>query len=453
MGLPWIDRLTRYGSMVLLIALGCSTGLIPLQRRAAGAEKATQADPASNGAVAVSSETFLRSLGVVTHVDQGYDAKSYVRPLQYLGVRNIREGQRNLSGSIMLHKQVGILVDLNGADVSGLIAAARTLAVSGALLSLEGPNEPNNSLVNYEGQRGGGTGSWVPVAKLQQNLYKSVKDDPLLKQYPVFHVSEGGAEANNVGMQFLTIPKGAGTLMPDGTQFADYANPHNYVSGNCHRYVNNQAWQAADPTLNSCWDGLFVEYGHTWKRGYTGYTDAQLQTLPRVSTETGWDSVSDPGGENVQGKVLVNTYLAQFARGWRYTFIYELGDGEGGNGNQGLFHKDWSPKLAARYIHNLTSILADESSIPHPARLVYSMKDQPLTVHDLPLQKSSGQFELVVWGEQVVGKNDIVVHFDVVHPMVNVYDVTSGVAPILTLSNVTDVPLSVSDHALIIETR
>ncbi|PMX02929.1 glycosyl hydrolase, partial [Pseudomonas sp. FW215-L1] len=84
--------------------------------------------------------------------------------------------------------------------------------------------------------------------------------DPELQKYPVFHVSEGGAETDNVGLQFLAIPKGATTLLPAGTEFADYANVHNYVSAN-GVLEDNQAWQAADPTLNSRWDGLFGEYG------------------------------------------------------------------------------------------------------------------------------------------------------------------------------------------------
>lgn len=453
MGLAYNDWLTRHCRAVLRIVLGCSTAAIALPYWAAHAQVGTQAHPEQSKGVAVSSATFLSSLGVVTHGDQGYDARTYVRPLQYLGIRNIREGERNLPATLMLHEQTGILVDLAGPDVKGMIAAAKVLAASGALLSLEGPNEPNNSPIEYEGERGGGTDSWLPVAKLQRDLYKSVKDDEVLKHYPVFHVSEGGAEADNVGMQFLTIPKGAATLMPDGTQYADYANTHNYVIGNCHKYVDNQAWQAADPTLQDCWDGLFAEYGRTWKQHYKGYTEAELQTLPRVSTETGWDSVSDPGGEEVQGKILVNTYLAQFARGWRYTFIYELGDGEGGEGNQGLFHKNWSPKRAATYIHNLTSILADKSPLPRPAKLAYSIARQPPTVHDLLLRKSSGPFELVVWGEQTEGKNDVVVHFGAKHSKVNVYDVTQGTTPVQTLANVTDVRLSVSDHALIIETE
>ena len=126
-------------------------------------------------------------------------------------------------------------------------------------MSIEGPNEPNNFPIVYNGQTGGGTGTWLPVAQYQQDLYAYVKGNTLLQNYPVFHVSEGGAETDNVGLQFLTIPDGAGTLMPDGTQYADYANPHNYVVGNgaCHTLADNQAWNAEDPTLRSCWDGLY----------------------------------------------------------------------------------------------------------------------------------------------------------------------------------------------------
>jgi hypothetical protein len=128
-----------------------------------------------------------------------------------------------------------------------------------ALLAIEGPNEPNNWPITYYGQKGGGKSSWIPVAQFQKDLYSAVKRDLILKDYPVFHVSEGGAESENVGLQFLTIPKGAGTLFPDGTKYADYANVHNYVSGTAGGYEDNQAWKAADPTLNSHWDGLYVE--------------------------------------------------------------------------------------------------------------------------------------------------------------------------------------------------
>jgi hypothetical protein len=409
-------------------------------------------DPRRPGIItASSSETFLSSLGVVTHADQGFDAGAYVGPLRYLGMSNVREGVRAIAGCIMLHQQVGIRVDLVGGGVDALTTAGHKLAAADALLSIEGPNEPNNFKIIYNGKEGGGTSSWAPVAEYQRDLYKAVKSDSILGRYPVFSVSEGGAEADNVGLQFLTIPKAAGTLFPDDTRYADYANTHNYVIGNAGRYEDNQAWHAADPTLRSYWDGLSGEFGTTWKAGFKGYPDVKLQTLPRVTTETGWDSVTNPGGERVQGIVLVNTYLAQFKRGWRYTFIYNLRDGEGGNANQGLFHLDWSPKLAATYIHNLTTVLAGGKSIPSVKKLDYTITAQTDTVHDLVLQKDSNRFSLVIWGEQVSDSRDIIVDFGRRVASVKIYDVTTGTTPIRTLPNVVDVPLTISDHALVLE--
>jgi hypothetical protein len=426
--------------------------------------------PTTTGVTAVSSDTFLSSLGVNTHIDQGYDPYAYVLPLRYLGVRNIRDSERHLSGHLMLHAQTSILVDLSGADVSGLIAAAKTLARAGALLSIEGPNEPNNFPITYNGQQGGGTTvnwlpgwapgwlldwlpvrvTWIPVAQVQKDLYSAVKNDPELSRYPVFHVSEGGAETDNVGLQFLTIPAEAGTLLPEGTQFADYANAHNYVCGVRTGHVDNQSWQAADPVLDSHWDGLYGEYGRTWKRHFRGYSNGQLQTLPRVTTETGWDAAILEE-ERTQGIVLVNTYLAQFKRGWRYTFIYELGEGEGGGGNQGLFHQNWTPKLAATYIHNLTSILTDNTPVADPGKLNYSIANALSTIHDLLLQKSSGVFELVVWGEQVAGANKITVNLGNTYANVKIYDTTLGTTPTQILTDVSLVPLTISDHAVILE--
>ena len=37
------------------------------------------------------------------------------------------------------------------------------------------------------------------------------------------------SKVDNVGLQFLTIPAGAETLLPEGTRFADSANVHNYI--------------------------------------------------------------------------------------------------------------------------------------------------------------------------------------------------------------------------------
>jgi hypothetical protein len=404
------------------------------------------------GAVAVSADSFLNSLGVIPHIDQGVSGASYIAPLRYLGVRNIRDGVRNSSQVELIQRETGVRLDLfcqGGLDVC--LATARKLAKSGALMAIEGPNEPNNFPIVYDGQTGGGMGSWVPVARFQEALYEAVKSDPNLRDYPVFAVSESGAEIDNVGLQFLTIPADANAALPEGTRFADYANTHNYVSSTRSLYLDNQAWNAADPALNGPWDGVFGNYSITWRYHFQGYPSDRLQTLPRVTTETGWDSVSGIGGERTQGTVLVNTYLAQFKRGWRYTFIYQLRDGEGGSGNQGLFHSDSTPKLAATYIHNLTSVLADDRPIGSPGHLNYSIVNQSATVHDLLLQKSSGAFELVIWDENVRGNDSVTVNFGGTYGTINVFDVTVGTSPAQTLKNVGSIALTLNDHALIVE--
>jgi hypothetical protein len=404
---------------------------------------------------AASARDFLNSMGVNTHVDQAYDANSYVDPLKYLGIRQVRDGARNVASDVMIAQKTGVHFTLTGGgDLKGLIASGEVLAKAGALLALEGPNEPNNFPITYDGKQGGGFGhSWVAVARFQADLYAAVKANPLLKPHPVFGPSETGAETDDVGLQFATIPTGDPASFPAGTRFFDDANVHNYVSGTGGHggtYGDNQAWNAADPTLNDRWDGLYGNSGLTWFRHFRGYSKAQLQSLPRVTTETGWDTTTNAGGERTQGTVLTNTYLAQFKRGWSYTFVYELRDGEGGTGDQGLYH-GMTPKASAVFIHTLTTILADDKSLAAPGVLTYAIAQQPGTVHDLLLQKSTGAFDLVVWDERRAGEDRVTVTFPAAHKLVKVYDITAGTDPTATLRDATLVPLTLSDHAVILE--
>ena len=401
---------------------------------------------------ATSADRFLNSLGINTHIDQGVNPTSYVEPLKYLGIRQVHDGARHVDGSAMVAHRAGVHFTIFGTgDLDVIIYSAERLAQAKALLAIEGPNEPNNFPITYKGEKGGGRGgSWKAVGQFQADLYAAVKNSPILKGYPVFGPSETGAQTDNIGLQFLTVPPGVDTLFPAGTHFADYANIHNYVIGNGDLYEDNQAWNAADPILKGRWDGLFGNHGVTWHMGFGGYDKAQLENLPRITTETGWDSVSDPGGEHTQGVMLTNTYLAQFKRGWSYTFIYQLRDGEGGTGNQGVFTGD-TPKRAAIYIHNLTTILADDKPLEQPGSLDYTIPKRTTTVHDLLLQKSGGPFELVVWDEKVVGSEPVRVEFAKPHARINVYDITVGSTPIRSLTNASVVELPLSDHAVVLD--
>jgi hypothetical protein len=414
---------------------------------------------ATSSTTAVRANDFLNSIGVCTHMTQGADNPTNVATsLSYTGIRNIRDdGSTNtatLQKFITVHNSSGAKVSL--LSVNGNIAASLSeyemLVAAGALLAAEGPNEPNNWPVTYNGQTSS-TSTSMPVAKFQKDLYAAVKADSKLTSIPVFHSSEsGGSEPDNCGLQFLTIPNGAGTLMADGTMYADYANTHNYICGNLSGIVDNTAWQCEDPVLNGPWDGLYKEYGHTWwGSGFNGYTTAQLPSVPRVTTETGWMTQGTNAlTEAQQGKLFLNLYLSAYKRGWSYTFIYMLHD-DAGQGYWGFVRPDYSYKLSATYLHNMTTILSDNTSSFTPGILNYSIPGEPATVHDLLIQKSNGTFELAVWSEKASGTNSVTVNLGATYSTVKLYDPTIGTSVQQTLSNVSSVPLTLSDHPMVLE--
>jgi hypothetical protein len=244
--------------------------------------------------------------------------------------------------------------------------------------------------------------------------------------------------------------------MPAGTKYADYANCHNYiVHPSAPGLRDNQTWNAASPYKDCPVDGLYGNYGVTWGKKFNGYNEAQLNQLPKVTTETG-TTIHDEITEEEHGLLLMNLFLAQYTRGWSYTAVYLLRDRTDETGNQqfGLYKPDYTPRKAAVYLHNLTTILADTTTIiKTPGTLHYAIANQPATVHDLLMQKSNGIFDLVVWGEQVKGSNNIIVNFGDTKAQVHIYDPVTGTTAVQQLRNVNSVKLSVSNHPMIIEIR
>ena len=415
---------------------------------------------------AVATNDFLNSIGVVTAFpDRGQPLARTIEMVRYCGFGWVRAGIEGLSDTgpttiqtfLDLHRETGVRVSWGlvsgGTDVKKLVETGKVLAEAGALLAFEGNNEPNNWGVTYQGEKGGGREpSWMAVAKLQRDLYQAVKSDPVLAKYPVWSISEPGAQRDNVGLQFLTIPPGAQTLMPDGTKYADYANVHNYIYHPHSPYpADNKTWDAADPTAASRVDGLFGNFGVTWARRFRGYTQEQLNTLPRVTTETG-NTIEGPVTEERHGLNLMNLYLAQFKRGYVHTSVYLLRDrtDEGGNQSFGFYKADYSPRKAAIYLHNLTTILADKGTLAKPGQFDFAITNQPKTVQELLLQHSDGTFQLTVWGERLSGQDRVTVHLGVTRVSVRIYDPTTGIEPVKTLTNVGSLELTLSDHPIVI---
>jgi hypothetical protein len=420
--------------------------------------------PAPTTAIPVTA--FLDSIGVVsTFPDRGQPLPKTIEMVKYAGFRWIRggieglteKGPTTLQTYLDLHKETRARFSWGlvsgGTDLKKLLETARPLAKADALLAFEGNNEPNNWGVTYQGKQGGGRApSWLAVAKLQRDLCRAVQADPLFKKYPVWSISESGAEIDNVGLQFLTIPKGAGCLLPEGTKYADYANVHNYMyHPGSPGLQDNKAWNAADPTSLCKVDGLYGNHGVTWAKHFRGYSEAELLTLPRVTTETGC-TIGGSITEEIQALNLLSMYLDQFKRGWSYTAVYLLRDrtDEGGNQTFGFFKADYTPRKAAEYLHNMTTILADKGSLAKPDQLAYCISEQPATLHDMLLQRNDGTFMLVVWNERLKGADEVLVHLGRTYSTVKVYDPTIGTRPIQSHDKIDKLKLSLSDHPLIL---
>lgn len=416
---------------------------------------------------AIRTSDFLDSIGInSTFPDRGQPIERTAEMVNYLGIRWVRGGIEGLSADgpttvqtyLLLHQKTGVRfswgLGSGGTNLAYLIQTGRQLAKADALLAFEGNNEPNNWGVTYQGEKGGGGApSWLAVAKMQRDLYAAVKGDALLKKYPVWSISENGAELDNVGIQFLTIPSSADTVMPPGTRYADSANVHNYIyHPNSSGLGDNKTWNASDPSAACRVDGLYGNYGRTWAKHFPGYGLDELAALPRVTTETGCTIGGAITGE-IHALNLLSLYLDQFKRGWSHTSVYLLRDrqDEGGNQRFGFYTADYQPRNAAIYLHNLTSIVADKIPTPSkPGALDYVIPNEPEVVHDLLLQDSGGTFQLIVWGERLKGTDAIQVQLADTYNSVKVYDPTVGVEPVQTHHRVRSLSLSVSDHPLIV---
>jgi hypothetical protein len=457
---PLFRRTTRVVACLGLLILAAAAAGYTL--RSVSVSQAAFAAPQK----AVATKSFLDSIGVSsTFPDRGQPVGKTIEMLRYCGFRWVRAGLEGLSDHgpttlqtfLELHRETGVRFSWGlvsgGTDVKKLVQTGKVLAEAGALLAFEGNNEPNNWGVNYQGEEGGGREhSWMPVAKLQRDLYAAVKGDAGLSRYPVWSISEPGAEQDNVGLQYLTILPGSGTLMPDGTKYADFANVHNYIYHPKSPFPgDNKVWNAADPSAASRVDGLFNNFGITWAKGFRGYSQQQLDDLPRVATETG-AKVEGQVTEEMQGRNLLNLYLAQFKRGYSYTSVYLLRDRTDEDGNQsfGFYRPDYSPRKAAIYLHNLTTILQDKETRADLQQLDFTIPNQPRTTHDLLLQRSDGSFQLVVWSERLKGEDHVTIRLAAKRQSATIYDPTIGIEPIRALTNVDVIEVVLGDHPIVV---
>jgi hypothetical protein len=390
-----------------------------------------------------------------------------------MGVRVVRDDavEDHLANFMLIARETGVkyVLTQSGARdpvIPRLVRMNRTLARQGALLAIEGLNEPNNWPVQevhgFASRAHANNGANVNIietalAMWTRDFYIAIKSVPELREFPIFHASDaGGSQFTNIGMQLLTIPEGTpGVLLPEGTQLADVANVHNYISAGGN-HVDNKQWNFAGIGPGTG-NGIWGNYGITWNRSFRGYGIEDLWTLPRVTTETGW-ATNEPGRPPLgtpnsgitrqqQADILIQVYLSQFARGFDHTFIYLLldrGTGPGGDNGFGMFDRFGNPKLSATYIRNLMSILDNERGtyVETLGRLDYTIDNRPATVQDMLLQKSCGTLYLIIWNERLNPSwlesdrtDTLEISFGRAFERINIYNPATGDEPVDVLEN------------------
>ena len=236
---------------------------------------------------AIRANDFLGSLGACTHIIQGIDSPISVQAgIRYLGIRNIRDdgttNRRAVGALCAIHSARGAMVDELpiGGDLLHTQAQWEQLAACGALVAAEGPNEPNNFGFSYKRNQcssNNGNGTFLPCAQFQAALYSMVHADPKLAGIPVWGMTVVGAEPDNVGLQWLRIPNGSNASMPDGTQYADVANAHNYVQGHGS---SAETWRTIRPFGPSPWNVVELARAALMSTANTGV--ALVEVLARA---------------------------------------------------------------------------------------------------------------------------------------------------------------------------
>lgn len=400
---------------------------------------ATLSSNLTNSAIAApvtakSADAFVNSIGVNVHLTyDSYKNKDLIKSkLQELGVRHIRDGAYQEADFLAQIKDLakhGIktLLIFSGNPPQQVVSTAKKL--QGAIEGIEGPNESDLEFFNfsYKGQK-------FPEATriYQKEIQAALKADPATKNLPVVLPSMGWGE----NAQKLGYVGNLGNIC------------------NLHSYVNLGQRPTADI------DSYFIPHAKTMCGG----------SLPKWSTETGYHNATsqDLGiSEQAAGKYIPRLLFENFNRNIQRSYLYELidqgNDPNDDQGRYGLLKNDGSPKPAFTTIKNIISLLFDSSN-PNfqPHSLDYTLSGDKEGVHTTLLQKTNGDFFLILWQDAVswdnVNKKDIAVtsknikvRLALSANKLSVYDPSKSASATKTVSASPEITLPIPDHPVILK--
>ncbi|KAM3113467.1 PA14 domain-containing protein [Phormidesmis sp. 146-33] len=381
--------------------------------------------------MAKSADSFIDSVGIVTHLR--YTDTSYARfgdvvepRLRELGIRHVRDGGNDAGMFDKLNRlaQFGIRSTLVMDARDGVTpdnAVELLKKVTSSVIAVEGPNEWDvNTGLTYKGKS-------FPdgVRDYQTDLYKVIKGNAATSHLPVIAPS-------------LAIPE-YGSRLGSLKSVVDMGNMHSYAGGNL-------------PAQDLDWRWI-------------SHTKQVSEDEPIVVTETGWhnainDTQASQKGvsEQVAAKYVPRLFLEYFNRGIQRTFLYELMDERpqpDQENNFGLIRSDGTPKPAFYSLKNLMSLLNDAQGSKASGGLNYSLAGNTQNVRHTLLQKSSGEFYLVLWSDVVSAdtavNQSVTLNLSSPIKQATTYLTNQSIDPTATYSTPTQLALNVPDSPLVVK--
>jgi hypothetical protein len=393
---------------------------------------------------AQSATDFVNSIGLNTHLnyfDRIYGNFPLVeRELKSVGILHLRDGVHLQNDDynrvlydrwIKLGKQ-GVRFDavLDPRSNIGPLNTAllnRIDALAGNTIeSFEGPNELDISTVS----------DWPSVDRSYQNtIYTSAKS--MVHSTNIRVIGPSLAFASH------------GSQLGDISSEIDIGNLHPYPAGN-------------PPSV------IFPEQMNFGK--------VMAGNRRMVFTESGYhnaihDHRGQPGvSEAAAAKYIPRLFLENFTHGIVRTYLYEFMD-EASNPDLtdaelhwGLIRADGSEKPAFAALKNLIAELNDSAEPSHLNSMNWNLGTSNPHVDHLLLEKSNGEFDLVLWQE--VSSYDVKRQQDIVNPQdsatltldrnaksIVLFDPVKQAAPLRTLSNVRSAAISIPDEPVVVQIR
>jgi hypothetical protein len=317
----------------------------------------------------------------------------------------------------------------NGAE---FVAMLKDVGVS-AFDMVEGPNELDHDNPQYPDRSFAGQQFPASLKPLMTDLYQAIKGDPATAHLKV--IAPAPQLPQNVDAIFAAT----------GVLDCDYGGMHPYAA---------LVQQHIETPLSGL-DQIYIPKANLLSGN-----------KPIVCTEVGFSYNNVP--YQVVAKYMLRVLCEYWNRGIVRTYLYgDLLDayGDPGTGTSwGLIDYTGNKKPTFHALKHLIHILKEPGANFTPAYLHYSLSDTPATVHRTLLQKSNGNFYLILWNEvlsydynngnpapRTIAPINATVTLHQPFAQARLYTPYSSGNALDVISNPTVLNVEIPDHPLIIE--